>query len=1524
MADKGHTFGIFTKEQSGVRFKNLQARIVDDNNAFHPDNTNSPNHPRVEGRFEGYQNPILGDEGIGRIGRWQQIKLDALENMIDQIIEQYLRDESWYSKVRCREALWNMYRRLEWYVEQEVDPAKNQYKRVLQMIEDCINKILENAQDPEGTHAGVSLPYCPTPYTHKYSASYFNHYDKAITERVLFSLASLSFDELPGFFRYVSSSEEQEWELVHSVGGDESVGSENILKFNLDDLVIGNSSKIDFKWRFKKRGYISFKYLASVDKGNGLLFYINGNQVGGEWSQENEWQEVKFNVTPGQTFKFDWLVRKMSELQWGYNAIYIKDVKCVEVIKSLEEPTPPDFDTLGGDALKDPAYEWVTFSNSSIVKTYFNGSVGDNRRTFEMELKNECDGEISFAYKMGSDNPAVIDDIDLIFDDKFENTSQYGEGKYGSNITSNHGFNWSLDGEKSQTNAGNSLISYDINVGEGADVSIKGTINMVCPEIELDHYNETVIDVLQNNFTFSGVNVWNKNNNELVMYDPIVEGTGDATATITLNDGGELSFSFDHELRSTESFEVLVDGKTEVHSVGDKSNKTATVSLSPGTHSITFRVSDISTEQPLTNKFDRYFNYKWDAYEGRWYDYETPLGNKVRVKREWRVTNKNAWTDVDGEKIYYEIELNPGDSFHLREIFELQPEIDEYDADLIFEEYFNDVNNIDSDININNGWKWIDILKEFYGNGWSGDGVLCIKGETSGKNIVELNNLNMINPGYVEFEYGGHFKSGQKLELYADGKKIWEGDEDTDEDLKGKTVKVPVPSGTSQLEWVYEVGEISYGGGSNVIILPPETCYASGYEDHAIDYGMLENSLTTSRQTRVGWDSKTANKYSWEGLYIAHGTTVDKAVFERDFTTPSYGSVDYKERLKVYAGTGMSDSVFVEVDPVMKYYGGGARTFYTAPNYYAITPLDLKPVGTSDNRFDEGAVIYTDGFYVDGEFVLSLNYHAYLQGRGWGNKINSEYMQRAKFIVNLWRYDSTNSKWTLVETLLEDLENRGDYKQNYRYIDNWSDARSLEFTRNLESGYYSITFELKDLCYDYDVDENDLPFYVVFQESIKVKNEVTVDSYDNTRVLVELIDKSTGEVIYSQYYDTDGQESKEYLITFNSLGDSSYKVKYTLLKGGGTGDGLDNNGGGFTLSKGVFSEYWAEYCIDANGNYYPKGDNPYDVGSGSDDSGSIDIDSDSWVWLDTIKVFEYSNNSIGDAGLRVRVEDEDGNAYLQLYYGNYGDSEYNDVVSVDIVNDSNKRKIYYIEMKFDEHKNETAILRDGYIWIDEELPVKESWVKVYNMLATNKEPVYLGGCNGSKIYLNVYDGGNNLVHSEYFTDSEGMKSFSVSGLVDSPYSNYRVEIITEQNGEVSQLTGKEYLTTFELLEFKVHEHKTLSAEPFNGQLEFYIDDVLIDSFTQTGSTYQVSYPVSKGKHNFKWVFVENGKGYVWDYAQIDWIELTNWICDEVLVTPYCEKGGGHFCIEALIKCLLGIWKARPKVCRIGKRIWLFT
>ncbi|MGZ0051965.1 hypothetical protein [Brevibacillus gelatini] len=928
----GHTFGIFSKSAGNVTFGKMRSSLVE--GAFHPnhpENPESPNRPRAE-RYAGYQSPLLGDPGKGQIGRWQTVNLDSLESLIDQMIEQFIRDKSWYAAVRCREALWNMYRRLEWWVNQQIDPQKNDYQRALLMVRDCIYKILKNAEQPDGTHQGVSLPVCPAPYYHHFSGYYLNHYDAIDKEVTTFDMRKLPFsDKFHGLFRYVSSTEDQEWQIVHSTGSNEMAGNEMIMKLNVSTLKHGNSSKVSFQWRFKKQGFIRFKYMASTAPGDGLLFFINNNQVGGEWNQNTSWQEAKFHVKPGQTYKFDWFVRRMSDRQFGKNAVYIKDVECVEVIQSLDEQTPPDVDTLGREAFADPKWEWITRSSDSIMTTYYNGEVTDaiNGREVSITLDNECDGIFSWSHKMGRVDPPYQFDINTFFADEFRDYTMTRIAPHGSQATSHHGRPWSLHPYEhyAQTESDQAIITYDLKVGDKAKVDVQGAVELICPPLSIDHYEPQILSDLDADtahFTFSGVNIWKKwshpdlKRKALLMEDPIIQGTGDASTTITLQDDGWFEFDYACNFRGSEIFEVLVNGEQVLVSSSTSQIQSAKISLSKGTHTIIFRVTDSFTEQPFRYSTEADFAYDDDIEKIR-----GRFGSYITVDRssDWEESKKQrkASTSENRAEIDYHVKLMPGASLQFSEKALLEPVVDVSDFDpdrteytQVFSEAFNEGDGRwSSDLDVRDNWKWVDLYQLYHPESATGDiddGVLMVKDQDGTINRVYLREIKLSNPGFVRFEYGGKFSPYESLKLYDNGKLIWEGNQDH-EAAVGLYVEVPIPAGKHTLKWVYEdldeveitEGSGSGSGGSGRAIgtpgsdLTPEEggqrCFKAGTLNHPFDYSILDG----------GFPSHIRGKMLWKG----HTQSQKDGVVTREIHAPSYGSYIYNETLEVFSGTGV-------------------------------------------------------------------------------------------------------------------------------------------------------------------------------------------------------------------------------------------------------------------------------------------------------------------------------------------------------------------------------------------------------------------------------------------------------------------------------------------------------------------------------------------------------------------------------------------------------------------------------------------
>lgn len=1556
----GHTFGLFTKSQQGVLFANMRAKIAEDydtGNPNHPEHLpQSPNAPRSETDRHGDENnPILGDPGYGQIGRWQTVQLDALENTIDQIIEQYLRDKSWYASVRCREALWNMYRRIEWWVMQQQPPDKTQYQRVLQMIKDCIYKILENAQEPGGTHLGVSLPTCPAPYYHHFSGNYFNHFDATVYEIPLFSMKEdVPFSgKFPDFFRYVSSTEDQEWVTVHSVGKNEQSGADMILKLDLGLLEIGNSSKITFNWRVKRYGQVRFKYLASAKRGNGMLFYINGQQVGGEWSENTGWQQAAFTLQPGQMYKFDWLIRKMRPEVWQHNGIYIKDIEVVEIVDTRKFPAPPDYDLDGEEVRTDG--NWVVRSPQSIAQAHFSGQfITDDRRskTMTMELDNECDGTISFAYKMGIDGePYPNTDYNLFFDDQFTSRTQHGDAPHGSYADSLHGVEWIQNGEYSETEVDNALITYEVVVGEDTTVDIFGNLEVICPPRIIDHWEPYHLGqgLSYYSWSMSGSPNWVDHLNYLRIDEP-QEGVMVAQTTVYIPDDGWFIFNYAHDLRPTEAFEVMVNGVSVYYTREQGSGSGIRIPLSAGNNNIQFLIRDSYTEQPFMYNFEKVFSYGGSASQT--YRTESPLGSYVDIQRDWDSTDGGAKTENNGDTINYNMRLNPGAKVTFKEHMRIYPAMDgNYDPVsgdtrdiMVFEELFNEEDNYDPALTFSSGWDWVDLSPPWIDPSAEvdpsdpppvGDGVMWAEGH-GGEYTCDFS-ASISNSGYICWQYGGQFDSGEMLELQIDGVTVWTGNEENGD--AGTNCMYPLPPGNHTFRWVYRDGSVyipgnegsgGSGGGSGSGSDNPfgEHCYPSGSEVHGINYGQTSSRGEADRTSSWAWGNQGGIYYDG-GVPIAHGVEQDGKIITRSFYAPEFGEVDYFEKLKVYPAQNVTTPGLRPINMSALnqdwYTNDNIVWQHSTQKYYVLKVKGLRP-GNPLTEFDTPHTKKVfERFYCDGSLSLSFLYHTYI----WTGD------QRARFRVYLIP-DSNPSKKI---TLLDEKDNQGYHDgkiSNFENITNnmWAEAEPFSVTKAVSPGWYTIVFGITDTYPDYDYDEsNNFYFHATINNiSLKTSDPTGLNDWrlidkprldDQTYVLVDLYDKETGQKVYSQkYYGNDGNVAT-YNINFSGYTQpgKSYTVQYTLRKGNGSGTGL--NGGGFTLSGGKFNEYWNGYCVDAQGNVYPSGDSPHpDDGWWTDPPPDTTApDGGSHVWLDVIRLYENMLDAC--PGSRIAIKTYEGSNLIDTKYVVNTDDEF---VEITVDNTSDEIKDYRVEIKFEQGcPGDGAMIWGGSFSMEDSVPVDKSWAEVTHFEVWDNKPVWMGGCDDSHMRVRVIrEDGSVVLDQRYY--GEAYHEFSVTGLQPTPYTKYRVEITTDQKGYVSSWTGKRYMTTFRMHDFKVYERWVWVPEPFDSQLDFFIDGELIKTFTTEGGYYTFSYPVPKGKHEFKWVFTSYQEVGVrsYEYAQLDWMELTNWICDDVYVTPYCEGGGGDQCVEALIKCLLDIWKSRPKMCVIGKRIWLFT
>ncbi|PRA05186.1 MULTISPECIES: hypothetical protein [unclassified Paenibacillus] len=1561
----GHTFGLFSKSQKGVLFANMRAKIADEsygnpnNPAYLPQ---SPNAPRSETDRHGEENnPILGDPGYGQIGRWQTVQLDALENSIDQIIEQYLKDKSWYASVRCREALWNMYRRIEWWVEQQQPPDKTQYQRVLQMIKDCIHKILENAQKPGGSHHGVSLPVCPAPYYLHFSGNYFNHFDATVYEIPLFSMKKdVPFsNKFPDFFRYVSSTEDQEWVAVHSVGRNEQSGSEMILKLDLGLLEIGNSSKITFNWRVKRYGQIRFKYLASAKRGNGMLFYINGQQVGGEWSENSGWQEAAFTLQPGQMYKFDWLIRKMRPEVWQNNGIYIKDVEVVEIVDTRKPPAPKDYDLDGEDV-----YEygnWVVRSPQSVAQAHFKGQfITDDlrKKTMTMDLDNECDGTVSFAYKMGVDEEPYPDhDYQLFFDDEFVQRSQRGDGDHGSYARSLHGVEWILNGEYSETETNQAKIEYEIVAGPDTTVDLRGALEVTCPPREIDHWEPSHLGqgIGKYQWLMSGNPRWIRKEDILRLDEP-TEGKMIAQTEVILDHEGWFVFSYAHSLRPTEAFEVKVNGMLVHYTSMQSARELVRIPLEAGHNIIEFNIQDRLTEEPFKYQKNHLFTYGNNT--GNTYRTTSPLGSYVDVTRGWDVTDAGASTQTNGDTITYRAELNPGAKLKIKEHMRIYPAMDSnYDPDKgtsrdkeVFGELFNEKDVYKPSLKFIGDWKWKDIKPPQYNPDNPpdpipvGDGVMWAQGHN--QNFICEFTASMNNSGYICWQYGGDFDTGEKLELQIDGISVWTGSRSNGD--KGTDCMYPLPAGNHIFRWIYQDGKAytpGFGGsgssgdsgnssenepgndqiGDKVTDPFGQRCFLAGTKTHKIEYGQVPYDGNSAQSSQWGWknDGLIYSDNGMQGIKVLdEGKTVT-----RYFKAPPTGSILYSEQITVYPVKNNKVQGLRKIIPTIIPSSGVRPPKFLGTPYYSINVKGTEP-GDKDSDFDSKYTKKIEiSFHCEGKFRLNYKFISYLVDKN----------PRAKLRVYFYPEGQSKQK----KLIHEENNNRG-YNSTTVDYDNFTNEFWERSAASYQSdvinvprpGRYTVSIGVTDIYPDDDQNKQNVRYHAtignlqIHTEDPYSKNKNSLIGYPDydyeTKVQAVIWDLTLDMKAGSATYNLLNGEPRKFTDSFKTLTPGhTYRIEYTLhkKKGETTASGLD--AGGFTLSGGSFIETWDAFCGDAQGLLYGEGESPHPSEDSWNPPGPVTTapDGGSHAWLDVIRL--YKNTSRACSGTKIVIETlEEGQVIDTRPVTNEDDQ----IISIEVENTSDQKKNYEIRIRFEQGcPGDGAMIWGGSMQLDDISKLDPSWAEVTHFEVWNNKPIWMGGCDISNMRVKITrEDGKVLWDEKYYGD--GYRGFELNDLAPKPYSKYKVEITTDQKGQISDWTGKRYLTTFRVYDFKAYERWVWVPEPFDCQLDFFIDNELIKTSTHEGGYYTFSHPVPKGKHEFKWVFtsLQEVGTRSYEYANLDWMELTNWICDDVYVIPYCEGGGGDKCVEALIKCLLEVWKARPKMCVIGKRIWLFT
>lgn len=645
------------------------------------------------------------------------------------------------------------------------------------------------------------VPYCPLPYEHRFDIDYFNHFDGSTIERPVLDMRDFPLlDGFPDFFRYMSSTEDVEWELVHSSNGNGI--AENLMKIDISKLTEGNSSKLTWNWRFKRDGYVEFDYLASTAKGNGTSFFINERQVGGAWSEEKGWKTVRFNVTGNQMYKFDIMVRKTNHVKWGLNALFIRNVKLAEVIHSEKEPAPPAIETWG-EVITD---KWFMYKERSKLATYYEGfadDVDDLRRTVMMELDSECDGEVSWDYLLGVATPEPSEVETWFFIQSFIDFLDWGESVYGSRVDSEADKFWIPSSEYINTVTDNARIDYGIQVGDQCTVRLVGGTRLSIPERRIDHYIKVPKSWTLGGFNWgrSGSNSdkWSVYNNEISMVNPST-GTGSITTTIHMDYNGFIEFYVDVNLKSGERLQVLLDGAVVGVAInGDNNRDYFRIPITKGDHTFGFNLSSYPSYVADLYTFSRQFYYSGSRRK----TYNTPGNNELYIRY-------NGYFDDDAHKFedYGEIQgmeltLRPGDSFTYKERMSFMPYVspppEPAEPELVWEDALQ--GGYSNPVSTKGTWDVVDVFEHFTGYGYGDEVLLCDASAGAHRVFIDLASLGF-ELGYFEFDYGAKFSGSGRLSLKADGNTLWSTSKN-DYSLAGTTIRVELPPGTEELEFIY-------------------------------------------------------------------------------------------------------------------------------------------------------------------------------------------------------------------------------------------------------------------------------------------------------------------------------------------------------------------------------------------------------------------------------------------------------------------------------------------------------------------------------------------------------------------------------------------------------------------------------------------------------------------------------------------------------------------------------------------------
>lgn len=615
------------------------------------------------------------------------------------------------------------------------------------------------------------------------------------------------------------------------------------------------------------------------------------------------------------------------------------------------------------------------------------------------------------------------------------------------------------------------------------------------------------------------------------------------------------------------------------------------------------------------------------------------------------------------------------------------------------------------------------------------------------------------------------------------------------------------------------------------------------------------------------------------------------------------------------------------IEELKKEFGYKVLTFEEFVNKYK-KPLKLRePKGWSNaphhsNIPSSGTKTLLFGKFTinSGSFKVDVRYNTFLKYVKNGDTIS-----RGQAKLELIEY--SNGSYSVVDTLFDVDYNVGNY---------WDRSTDKVVSRNyLGSGIYGFKLTLIDTYQDTQtIYVRALPTITEYSSSATKEYDkdasfklYVTDIRNNSRIPVE----GKSEIILQGAQDSFSR-CFEIVIPKGSF----WLINNTVIKGNISSGGILGTGAAARLRNGVIKYTLIErippMIIPSDDGAWAIADLP-DIGwvnpSEEEQEGEAGEKQNPFIWFDAINIESYEGSPIPDDVYKDILETVTCNplglrASLNLLSGG-NESEFrranrdveglynNNNIELRIKNPFNTPIKVELSLELEENPycggggfvvfsnlgwefwGRGSLIGDGI----EKLP---SVVRIAITELVSSHEI-IGGCPGCYAEILVKDTNGNVLET-IRVDEGGWVDFKTGNLFNYNLKEFDIEIKTYQKGYVDP-RGYDVRCLFVLDSFNIYNQYELSSASFNSELEFYINDELKLSVNEVGEGEHY-FPVKKGLNRYKFVFKTNNWDYNWDYVEIPWIRLTNWICDDITVVPYCEPSGGDKCIEALIACVLGL------------------